>query len=353
VETQATKVLKALLAGRKSDTQRVKDMKKPMTFTNAVAITDEWLAVCSMADEMDANERFTRLFQYVEEDKSDWWYDDQDWKSRSLCYFGPAHEDFDDFVVLSEEGDVRYFTKKAPILEKIPGAGVYSEDAQGWGYLSDIQQIGDYLYACGFCGQVYKRFGPNDWRHVDSGLLQAADTPQNEAFGLSAINGPHEKAIYAVGYRYTEWYPPCAFFFDGKNWRELELPEVAERLTNIYVENEECIWLCGSNGTLLVGNAHQGFKSLSTTEDNQLFLSLCLFKGKIYLGSNMGLFVYDPAKPKEGINQVRTKLLPELQDANIVDCAGEVLWSIGPKDIARFDGKNWTRIHHPDNPRIG
>jgi hypothetical protein len=29
-----------------------------------------------------------------------------------------------------------------------------------------------------------------------------------------------------------------------------------------------------------------------------------------------------------------------------------VLWSIGPKDIARFDGQAWVRIHDPDNPRI-
>ena len=40
-------------------------------------------------------------------------------------------------------------------------------------------------------------------------------------------------------------------------------------------------------------------------------------------------------------------------DANIVDSYDKVLWSIGPKDIARFDGKKWERIHHPDNPRIG
>lgn len=51
--------------------------------------------------------------------------------------------------------------------------------------------------------------------------------------------------------------------------------------------------------------------------------------------------------------KVVTDLHPDLQDANIVDSYDKVLWSIGPKDIARFDGKKWERIHHPDNPRIG
>ena len=45
--------------------------------------------------------------------------------------------------------------------------------------------------------------------------------------------------------------------------------------------------------------------------------------------------------------------IPELQDANVVDSVEGVLWSIGPKHIARFDGQSWSRIHHPDNPPIG
>jgi hypothetical protein len=111
--------------------------------------------------------------------------------------------------------------------------------------------------------------------------------------------------------------------------------------------------MCGANGTLLLGNAVDGFKSLSSVDDNQLFLSVCKFQDKIYLGSNLGLFVYDPARHDAGIAKVQTGLSPELQDANIVDSVGEVLWSIGPKDIARFDGRQWERIHHPDNERIG
>lgn len=73
----------------------------------------------------------------------------------------------------------------------------------------------------------------------------------------------------------------------------------------------------------------------------------------MYLASNLGLFIYDPNDHEAGIQKVVTDLHPDLQDANIVDSYDKVLWSIGPKDIARFDGKKWERIHHPDNPRIG
>ena len=69
--------------------------------------------------------------------------------------------------------------------------------------MADIQQIGEHLYACGYKGQVYKRLGAGDWRHVDGGLLQNPKTPQQNRIALSVINGPHESAIYAAGYQHA------------------------------------------------------------------------------------------------------------------------------------------------------
>lgn len=329
-------------------------MSAELTFTTAMTLADNSVYMAGADDALDTFAHFTRVVRYDSDYDPQWGRNDQDWRAVSLTYFGPEKErEFDDVVVLSEEGNVRYIGDHDPLLEKIPGAGVYSKDAKGWGYLADIQQIGEHLYACGYKGQVYKRLGAGDWRHVDSGLLQDPKTPQENRIALSVINGPHESAIYAAGYQHAEWLPPKAFFFNGKQWFELKLPEVAERIVNMYVESEQHIWMCGSNGTLLLGNATDGFRSLSTVDDNQLFTSICKFQDKMYLASNLGLFVYDPNDHKAGIQKVVTDLHPDLQDANIVDSYDKVLWSIGPKDIARFDGKKWERIHHPDNPRIG
>lgn len=325
-------------------------MTAELTFGTAMVLTDSCIYMAGRGDALPPFAHFTRVACY---DGEQWWRNDQHWHTTSLTYFGPTHEAFDDIAVLSEDGDVRFIGDHDPLVEKIPGAGVNAEDSVGWGYLADLQQIGEHLYACGYKGQVYKRFGPNDWRHMDAGLLQDRATPMDDSIALSVINGPHENAIYAAGYQHTDWLPPKAFFFDGKHWRELQLPAVAERIVNMYVESEQRIWMCGSNGTLLLGSAHEGFQSLSSVDDNQLFTSVCKFQDKIYLGSNLGLFVYDPANAAAGIERVHTDLEPELQDANIVDSYDKVLWSIGPKDIAHFDGHKWERIHHPDNQRIG
>ena len=328
-------------------------MSVEVTFSTGCTINSDAIVLAGSGDDLPPFAPFTRVFQFNMLEPPHWWAHDEEWRACSVSYFGAANEELDDAVVLSEEGHVQYLGDHDPLLEKIPGAGVYSKDAKGWGYLADIQQIGEHLYACGYKGQVYKRLGAGDWRHVDGGLLQNPKTPQQNRIALSVINGPHESAIYAAGYQHAEWLPPKAFFFNGKQWFELKLPQVAERIVNMYVESEQHIWMCGSNGTLLLGNATDGFRSLSTVDDNQLFTSICKFQDKMYLASNLGLFVYDPKDHKAGIQKVTTDLAPDLQDANVVDSYDKVLWSIGPKDIARFDGKKWERIHHPDNPRIG
>jgi hypothetical protein len=325
---------------------------KSVEFTTGFVMNETGIVVAASPDDDPPFRPFTRIFQFTEQPSVDWWVHNEDWLARSITYFGPSGEIFDDTVVLSEDGHVQYLGEHAALTEKISGAGVHAEDSKGWGYLSDLQQIGDHLYASGYRGQVYKRRGPNDWIHFDEGLLQTPDTPMEQSIALSVINGPHENAIYAAGYEGSAGHPPKAFFWNGERWREIQLPPVAEGINNMYIESEQRIWMCGSNGTLLLGNAVDGFNSLSAVEDNQWFLSICKYRDLIFLGSNLGLFFYDPNNHAQGIREVKTNLQPELQDANIVDCAGEVLWSIGPKDIARFDGKTWTRVDHPDNPPI-
>jgi len=324
-----------------------------MNFSTAYAIGDDYLYLAGKADRFHAGAKFTRVWQWCKSTaKGEWIFHDLQWCTSSVTVFLPVKGDDWWPCALSEEGDVEFMDGVNSFVEKIPGAGVYSEDAEGWGYLSDIQQIGEHLYAAGYAGQVYKRVARDEWVHVDHGILQARGIREGQ-YSIQAINGPHENAIYVAGCRSEPCHPVRASFWNGTIWRELKLPEGAGRITNIYVESAARIWMCGAEGTLLLGNAEDGFESLSAVRYNQLFYSVSEFQGKIYLGSNLGLFVYDPLNHAVGVREVVTGMTPELQDANIVDSVDQILWSIGPKDIARFDGLRWERIHHPDNPSIG
>lgn len=328
-------------------------MKGQVTFATAYVIDDNYLYIAAKADDLDEFAHFTRIYQWYEHAApNEWLYHDVEWCTACVTVFVPIEGDSWWPCTLSEEGHVEFMDGPRSFVEKIPGAGVYCDDAQGLGYLSELRQIGDHLYAVGDLGQVYKRIAPNNWVHMDNGILQQREIQSGE-YRIHTINGLSENSIYIAGYRNEPYHPARASYWNGHKWRDIELPTVAERITFISVESESRIWMCGANGTLLVGNANDGFLSLSTPEDNQLFLSMCRFQGRIYLGSNLGLFVYDPEKHKEGICKVVTGLVPELQDSNIADCGDSVLWSIGPKDIARFNGDRWERIHHPGNNRVG
>jgi hypothetical protein len=324
-------------------------MKPIVSFRTARAMTFDYVCFSGAMDMLDAYAKYTRVITYDEDDEHVWIFHEVDDIVTSISLFKSPADGLRSFVTLTQEGGVS-FMDETELEEKIPGAGVFSEEAKGWGYMSSLKQIGDHLYACGGAGQVYKRQEPNQWQHMDQGILQAPDV--KERLLPDVIDGPHENAIYLAGAVSAEGLPPFVYFWNGQAWHSVKLPDVAERITAMHVQSAQRIWLCGANGTLLVGNAREGFQSLSTIDDNQLFTSITEFEGRMYLASNYGLFVYDPQKHWQGIQRVKTTLKPDLQDANIVDAVDGVLWSIGPKDIARFDGQAWVRIHDPDNPRI-
>ena len=186
-------------------------MSSPLMFTSGFALNDDTAIAAGAGDSLPTFAKFTRIVEYSDSIDPHWWRHDQEWRASSISYFGPASEpEFDDFVVLSEEGNVRYVGDHAPSEEKIPNAGVFCEDAKGWGYLSDIQQVGERLYVCGYSGQVYRRNGPNNWTSIDGGLRQPPEgsTPEKLVrISLEVINGSDESAIYAAGYRHHNWLP--------------------------------------------------------------------------------------------------------------------------------------------------
>ena len=164
---------------------------------------------------------------------------------------------------------------------------------------------------------------------------------ENEAIDFMDIAGSSESDIYAAG-------DEC-WHYDGWQWKPLQLP-TDECINAIKPINADQVVMVGHNGTVLMGNARQGFSDLSGVDDNQNFTGVELFDGKLFLASNLGLFAYDPSRRK--IGRIVTTLKPDLQDSHILEAKDGVLWSFGFKDLAYFDSKTWNRVDHPDNPPI-
>lgn len=317
-------------------------------FTTAIAYRKDRLFVAAAWAEDEPFYPFTVWYVYIESDKEEPWSSfHTQWCAVSATTYIPTNP-FEDWALvgMSQNGEVHFIFENTTPQEKIPGAGVGVEDSQGLGYVSAIKQIGDHLYVCGSCAQVYKRVSANNWVHIDEGILQSPDV--DEAILLYKIDGAHENAIYVIGLHKRL---PKLFFWNGEIWKDIKLPKLEGALTDIYIESETRVWVCGWNG-LLVGNSIDGFKNLSTSKTLPRFYSLCKFNEYIYLASALKLFMYNPNQPELGIQEVEIGLVPEVEDFHVINSTEGVLWSIGIKDIVKFDGEKWERIYHPDNPPI-
>lgn len=323
------------------------------TFRTGYAASRFAICLSGAMDAFDPNEPYSRIYIFNERAGNRWTFNQHDHVVSSICTWrDPATPQTRYFVGLFEDGEI---VIQNPTLtrERILGAGLHNDAAAGHGYLNQIRQIGTRLYACGVGGQVYRRDSAQVWTHMDQGLLQPVGT-QGGLYLIQTIGGPNEGAIYVAGCENRPSYPPRADYWNGQQWQRLNLPATAGRITNIHVESEKRVWLCGANGTLLRGNAVDGFQAVNPLGDKKLLLSVTIFREVVYLGTNLGLYQFDAGRPGSAFRRVRTGLDPELTDANIAQAVDDdVLWSIGPKDIARFDGQAWERIRHPDNPPIG
>ncbi|MET3120377.1 hypothetical protein AAKU64_004629 [Undibacterium sp. GrIS 1.8] len=295
-----------------------------------------YVLISSKLDQLNYEDQFTRIFLY----KNDTWgkKDINGWDAVSVCY----SKELDALCVLSKEGDILIGKSNEFLREKINDAGVRSGIH---GYVSHIREIGKTLFVCGQSGQIYKRES-SGWVHFDLGVL----VPMAVELGTSAfldspilncVDGFNDSDLYVVG------DSGAIYHFNGEMWKKI-LVNCKEHLqwVRCYKDNE--VWICGYNGTVLKGNMQDGFVDVSSVDDNRTFWSLVKFKENIYLSTIDHLYIYSG----QGISIVETKLEPELL-TYCLDACDDELWSFGSKDIARFDGTTWERIHHPDNPPIG
>lgn len=321
------------------------------TFRTGCAGTLKVICLSGAMDAFDPFEPYSRAYIFNETGPNKWLFNQHDFLIAALCVWqNPATLQARCFAALGEDGEVAFLSPEIQ-REEIADSGLRRANSAGYGYLAGLKQIGNRLYACGYAGQVYRRMAVNRWEHMDIGILQSPGIDDG-AYMVRAIDGSDEQSIYIVGSESTKGHPGRADHWNGYEWRRLELPKGTGRLTTIHIESAARVWMVGADGTLLLGNNVDGFYNFGPLRETKLIFSIALFNGLGYLGTDLGLYKFDPNSPGKGFSKVRTGLDPVLQDANIVQAVDGVLWSMGSKDLARFDGSTWVRFHHPDNPSI-
>jgi hypothetical protein len=325
------------------------ERKEPVTFFAGCAIERDYIYVGSKPDALDDDVEFARLFFFDEQNRAQPWvhHDLKEFDVVSVCVAAAVGGAPRQYCALSRQGDVEFIWVGGSRMEQIESAGVRRSTPPIYGYVQAIRQIGDELYVVGSGGQVYCRRG-DGWQAIATSLQKPAVAPASvlDAAGLDIggkefadIDGTSSSDLYVVGGNGE------IFHFDGGDWTECD-SDAARPLNCVRAVSRDEVWVCGFGGSLMRGNARQGFSQVGSCSEVLTFTSLGILEGRIYLASNKGIFTLSD----DGIiRRLKTSLKPEVDDANVIDVKDGMLWSFGNKDIVRFDGKQWTRLVHPDN----
>lgn len=229
--------------------------------------------------------------------------------------------------------------------EFLPGA----KEMGGLLHLKQIRQIGDDLYVVGSQGQVYRRH-QNGWVAFNQGLevpdlnaLLARGIPTSEALDktmgvldLESIDGTSPTDLYAVGSR------GGVYFRGADRWTQInKITNV--NLHRVRVLDSNTVYVVGDRGTVLKGNARQGFSVIETNIGDDLW-GLEWFNGHLYVGGkSKGLFRYD------GQALQKVTPLPDFECHTLHAYAGQLL-ALGSKHVyLTDDAKIWKFLQNPDN----
>jgi hypothetical protein len=341
-------------------------MRKPkktakLSITRAAALSASAIDLACSPDADDVGTPFTRLLRLRD---GDWTTLDMPQHTESMCQFrhpsGRAS-----LCVMSRGGDL--LDVEDGIRSRIEDPTMRGSQHQ-LGFLNKLRQVGDTLYAAGAGGQVYRRETGGDWRVLDEALLDGprADSDWTLEFARNpalladpdrhsqllarldaesaklfwALAGEAENAIYVCGER-TDG---LLYFWDGVRFTACELPTKGS-LRDVLIAPDGVVWICGRDGLLLRGRGRD-FEVVLDLGHEPRFASLAWFEDHLYLGSSSGphgLYVLDNGEAAA----VSTGLSPEPEDAHTIEAVDGVLWVVGMKDLARFDGRRWERIAVP------
>ena len=237
-----------------------------------------------------------------------------------------------------------YWPKGAKIeYEFLPGAS----KERGLLHLQQIREIGDSLYVVGPDNQIFRRLN-GKWEVYNQGV----ETPSLDEFrvrnpddamgaflrycSLNSIDGSGGQDLYAVG-------DDGVIVHRGTGaWTFLPKATNAE-LRRVRQIDAKTVYAVGQRGTLLKGNAADGFQVIPTNISDD-FWGLEWFNGKLYIGgATRGVFVYDgqSVNPAPG--------LPAF-DCHTLHAKDGQLLAVGAKAVyLTDDAKTWTFLQNPDN----
>lgn len=278
------------------------------------------------------------------------------------------------FVPMSNEGDVYFLTGDIPV-EKIEGAGVLSDDAEGYGAMSYITQDEGHLFACGYGSQVYDRRHPDDWLRICDNTLPHID--DSAFFGLACRPGRGPVAVcgqkrikhnepnaeqqaqidqkIAAGdkkaakalrakFRTIRVAPTTSLYLRTASWQEVETGFSGGLNACVALPTGE-ILAVGDHGTIVRTTDGGQAEDMSSPGLNENLYSVAAWHQEVAILGELGIHVFDA-----DLAFNRTIPFPNgLSLPNRMQVLGEDIILFDYAGIALFRAGGWQRIPIPED----
>lgn len=223
------------------------------------------------------------------------------------------------WVAVGEYGNVTEFVDGRFRQEHISGP----DDR---GPLRSARLIGNEIYTVGADLQVYRR-GARGWEAIGPDSVVRSG---REDGTLEAVDGFKNGELYTGGW-------------DGEIWRYRRgywtlCPTPTDLiLTDICCAGDGQVYACGQGGIIVQGRDDE-WSVIEIDELQPDLWSICWFQGHVFVASMQGVYriVTGEVVPTEASSGGWS-----FYDLSV---AGDTLWSIGAKDLLRYDGTSWQRI---------
>lgn len=321
--------------------------------------------------ELDDENPFSSILIFREESELRWGFVDVPRTIVSITSMPGNAKSEEIFVAMSNEGDV-YFLEGDVRNEKIPGAGVLSDDAVGRGSMTRIRHLKDRLFACGRGSQVYRRDEPDGWIRIGEGPLPGDEVCAFEDIEILAggaivlcgatdvkyrqpspdelrelerikAEGPNSRFLrYRQEVRRMEHgVVGCLAFWRNNAWSFSELP-TGQDLRALKARDPDVIAV-GDGGTMLLAADPETLEDLSQLGLTETFRAVRLHGGKIYVLGDDSIWIFKRDFSNDGAIGL-PELLTNPQSFDVVDGA---IWYFDYDGIARYSSDRWEIFDIP------
>lgn len=348
------------------------------TLQAAVALDAAHFTIC--LGELEYDDPFTAIISYDGQFPQPWSRTDVRREIADVAYMDIGGSEGIVPIALSNEGDVYVIKGDRAERSKIPGAGILSEDAEGYGALHTLVVEGTRQYVVGDSRQLYRRDALGPWERLSANKGHE-EGYEAEHFGGALWVGD---SLIIEGAR-RPYSAPTAAQLDPKSWENVTAGQFLQMMKTqrddrarrpriqkvyryedggdfaplpvpedsivggLYLDTDGSIWLLGVGGLMLRGRLDGTFERLGFHGDTETLFSAARFGSTLYLATDTGLRRFeghklDVVKPVLNASSINQNVPDPLK----IQAFGDRLIYFDRKHgVALWDGRRWMWIEIP------